>query len=61
MGGIFGGGSAPQVDTTAPEELESGKKKIKKSRVALLETEGGIAGQELQVGEVKKRDTLLGN
>lgn len=58
MGGLFG---APSVQTTAPEELGEAKKKAKKSRVALLETEGGISGEELEVGEVRKRPTLLGN
>ena len=52
---------APKVDTTAVEDLGEDKKKTKKQRSALYETEGGILGSELQSGEVKKRDTLLGN
>jgi len=56
------GGGAP--DYTPPEiedDLEDDKKKAKKVRSALLETEGGIAGQEVGLGDVGKRDTLFGN
>lgn len=58
---FLGGGESPQADTAAGADLEEAKKQAKKSRVALLETEGGIAGEELKVGEVRKRPTLLGN
>ena len=60
MGSLFSP-KTPTVQTTAPQELADEKQKVKKSRIALLETEGGIAGQELQPGQVQQRDTLLGN
>lgn len=49
---------APAVDTTP---VEDDKKKAKKLRSALVATEGGIEGQEAQIGDVKQRDTLFGN
>jgi hypothetical protein len=61
MGGFFGGAKAPAVQTAAPQDVEADKKKAKKSRQALLETEGGIQGQELAPADVAKRETLLGN
>lgn len=48
---------APQID----DGLEDDKKKAKKLRSALLETEGGIGGEEVMGGGVKPRDTLFGN
>jgi len=57
MGNMFG--SAPKVETGAVEDLEEGKDKSKNVRSALLATEGGILGEEVQ--DVKKRETLLGN
>lgn len=48
----------PDVGT---EDLNDEKKKAKKLRSALVETEGGIGGQELQSGGTGKRDTLFGN
>jgi hypothetical protein len=67
MGGvvssIFGGGnkSVPAPSVAPTESLESEKKKAKKQRVALTATGSGIAGQELQPGQVKPRETLFGN
>jgi len=55
------GGKAPTVSTAAPVELEKERKKARRSRVALLETEGGIRGEELQPGQVSTRNTLFGN
>jgi hypothetical protein len=57
MGDVFGG--APKVSAEAPAEIEEKKRSSAQLRSALLETEGGILGEE--VGEVKKRQTLLGN
>lgn len=48
---------APEVDNS----LDDDKKKAKKLRSALTQTEGGIAGQEVMGGEVSTRDTLFGN
>ena len=57
MGSVFGG--APKVQSTAPAEVAEESDRSKKLRTALLETEGGVLGEEVQ--NVKKRDTLLGN
>ncbi len=59
MGDLFG--STPEVATQEPEELVADKKKAKKSRVALLETAGGRAGEELTPDQVQKRPTIFGN
>ena len=71
LGGILGGGeSKPQVvyqpaavapAEAAVEETEEGKRKAKQGRAALYETEGGVAGAELDPNQVKRRSTLLGN
>lgn len=60
LGGLFGGG-APKVSAAPIVETEAEKKKAKTARSALLETEGGILGSELQSGQVSSRQTLLGN
>jgi len=52
-------GSSPKVRSAAPAEIEAKKRSSAQLRSQLLETEGGILGEE--VGQVKKRDTLLGN
>lgn len=57
---IFGGG-APKASQAPVQELEGASRKAKKSRAALFETSGGIAGQELNAGGVQSRNTLLGN
>jgi len=58
VSGLFGNvpkaSVAPQI-----EETEEDKKKAKKARVRLLANEGGIAGQELQQGQV--RSGFFGN
>lgn len=55
-------GSTPSYDPPKIEEdLGEDKKKAKKVRSALLETEGGIGGEELSEGGTKQRDTLFGN
>lgn len=48
----------PAVDTSG---LEDDKKKAKKLRSALLETESGIGGEEVLGGDVRPRDSLFGN
>lgn len=62
LGSILGGGSskAPTVSAAPVVETEDAKKKAKTARSALLSTEGGILGSELQPGQVG-RETLLGN
>lgn len=52
-------GGSPKVQSSAPAEIEEKKRDASTLRSALLETEGGILGEE--VGEVKKRDTIFGN
>lgn len=59
--GIFTGGEKPKVDPTPSQELGEAARKAKKSRTALIQTEGGVAGQELEPDQVKSRSTLLGN
>ena len=59
MGKVFGGGSPQVVYETQPLEEEA--KKSKTARSALIATKGGIKGEEVMTGGVKKRSTLLGN
>lgn len=54
------GGGGSSVDTST-QETEGDQKKFKKVRSALFQTEGGSKGEELGLGETKKRDTLFGN
>lgn len=58
---LLGGGSSPKVSTQPATDTEAEKKKAKAARSALLQTEGGILGSELQSGQVSSRQTLLGN
>ncbi len=50
---------SPKVQSTAPADLDKKKRSAAQLRTSLLETEGGILGQE--VDEVKKRETIFGN
>lgn len=60
--GILGGGKAPKTSPAPVVETVEEKKKAKTARSALLNTEGGLAGQELLATQVaSKRDTLFGN
>jgi len=43
------------------EGLDADKKKSKKLRSSLTATEGGILGEELEEGDIKKRRTTFGN
>lgn len=52
-------GGSPSVQSTAPAEVEEKKQSSAQLRTQLLETEGGILGEE--VDAVKKRDTIFGN
>lgn len=64
MGKVFGGDSPKVVYETRPLEtrpLEEEAKKSKAARSALIATEGGMEGEEVMAGGVKKRNTLLGN
>ena len=66
VAGVLGGlgiteKKAPVTSSAATTATEEEKKKAKTARSALLQTEGGIVGQELQPGMVSKRDTLFGN
>lgn len=58
---ILGGGDKPKASTQPVENAEEAKRKANKSRSALFETEGGVAGQELDPEGVAQRKTLLGN
>lgn len=62
MGKVFGGDSPKVVYETKPLELVAEEaKKSKAARSALIATEGGMEGEEVMAGGVKKRNTLLGN
>jgi hypothetical protein len=61
LGKMFGGGDEPKVSPDAGNETDAEKRKLKQSRSALLGTLGGVVGDELNPGEVKRRTTLLGN
>lgn len=59
---IFGGGGGQDSGGgQAQQQVEQAQGKSKAIRSALSMTEGGILGDELQEGEVKKRKTLFGN
>lgn len=58
---ILGGGDVPKASTQSREDTKAASRKAKKSRSALFETEGGVAGEELSPDAVTKRPTLLGN
>lgn len=61
VGEILGGSKAPPVVSSAPaSDVSKAATKAKKQRSALLQTEGGIVGQELTAGQVG-RNTLFGN
>lgn len=63
---VVGIGSTPkaegaQVSTAPIKEIQDESASAKKARVALFQTPGGVAGEELNPDQVKKRTTLLGN
>jgi len=58
---LFGGGSTPKVSTQPAQDTEAEQKKAKKARSALLATEGGVLGTELEGGQVSQRSTIFGN
>lgn len=58
---LFGGGETPKTSAAPVQETEEEKRKAKKSRVPLYETEGGVVGQELTPDQVQKRDNIFGN
>ena len=58
---ILGGGEKPKASTGPSQEVREAQRKSKKSRAALFETEGGVAGQEIEADSIKQRRTLLGN
>ena len=55
--GIFG--DAPKVEAST-DSLKEDKRKVKKARTALLETEGGVLGEEVEPENIKPRERLLG-
>lgn len=61
VAGLLGKTKSPTVSQAPLQSTEAEQKKAKAARSALLQTEGGITGMELQPGEVSKRDTLFGN
>lgn len=62
LGSVGLGGSAPKADAApATQEVKTEADDAKKARQALLETQGGIAGEELSPDEVKRRETIFGN
>lgn len=52
---------AEKVDRGGDEGLSKDKKESKAQRSALLKTEGGIMGEELEGEDIKKRRTTFGN
>lgn len=60
--GAVGLGSTPKAQSgEATAAVDGEASNAKKARAALLETQGGIAGEELEPGQVKKRDNIFGN
>lgn len=57
---LLGTTKSQKVSNTAALATEEEKKKAKKAKSALLETEGGILGNELQPGQVSNSN-LFGN
>jgi hypothetical protein len=54
--------NANTVDAEAgTKPVEEQQKDIKKRRVNLFKTQGGIKGEELSPNSISKRQTLLGN
>lgn len=53
--------SAPVVVKAQENEIEDQSKTAKATRASLFSTTGGVLGEELAPGQVKKRQTLLGN
>lgn len=53
--------AAPTSTKAAVDETKAAQDDMKKKRVSLFATEGGVAGQELEPNQVSKRNTLLGN
>ncbi len=51
----------PVETAPAVEEVKEEQKDIRKKRVNLFETAGGVAGEELQPEQITQRKTLLGN
>jgi len=58
---LFGGGDEPTPSNESRDRVEQAKGRSQAIRSALAMTEGGILGEELEEGEVKKRKTLFGN
>ena len=58
---IFGGPKKPKVSRQATTNLKNDKNRAKRERRRLFKTEGGAEGEELAEGQVRRRDTLLGN
>lgn len=55
------GGKTPKTSPAPVVATEEEKKKAKSARSALLSTEGGITGAELQPGQVANNDRMFGN
>lgn len=60
LSGLFGG-SAPTVSAAPVATTTAAKRKAKRSRVQVLETAGGITGEELDPGSVGAIDNIFGN
>lgn len=61
IGAIIGGGKSPKASSQPAQDTTEAQRKAKDSRAALFATEGGVAGQELNPGQVSRRQTLFGN
>ncbi len=51
----------PVQTAEAVEEVKGAQTDIRKKRINLFETAGGVSGEELQPGQITQRRTLLGN
>lgn len=59
---LVGLGRSPKASgAEASGDVEADKAKAKSTRAKLLETAGGVQGEELLSGTTKKRESLLGN
>lgn len=61
LAGLGGGGSSPKVSGAAVKDVNELQAQGKSARASLFATQGGVSGEELDSGQVKKRATIFGN
>ncbi len=57
----LGGGDKPKVSDAAGKDVAQMQAQGKSARASLFQTAGGVSGEELDEGQVKKRATIFGN